>query len=206
MAPNFCARYGVKVIPEQTFCKDCDVLLTTAPTNIVTNDSAQLSIAPSSTAQPDAHSIAPSSTARLDAHFAASVLGITGGVLGVLIGALFLVLFLGAIQSYYAGYYSENAGPFILLLGLEAFGILAFSILGALGAAQKLEAKSTVNAGGLFLAGVVVLLCMLSIATPMATGNTSYFKYSLAYVLAGLVISVLFFLSGYLLLRKPASQ
>lgn len=124
----------------------------------------------------------------------------------MLIGALFLVLLVGAIQSYYAGYYSENAAaPFILLLGIEVFGILAFSILGALGAAQKLEARSTVNAGALFLAGVVVLLCMLSIAIPLATGNTSYFNYSLAYALAGLVISVLFFLSGYLLLRKPAS-
>jgi hypothetical protein len=159
---------------------------------MVINDSVQLFTAPSSTARPDAH-------------FAASVLGIIGGVLGVLIGALFLVLLVGAIQSYYAGYYSENAAPFILLLGLEAFGILAFSILGALGAAQKLEARSTVNVGGLFLAGVVVLLCMLSIAIPLATGNTSNFNYSLAYALAGLVISVLFFLSGYLLLRKPAS-
>ena len=114
----------------------------------------------------------------------------------MLIGALFFWALLITIQSYYAnpGNYYENAGSLILLSGLEVLGILAFSILGALGAAQKLDARSSVNAWGLFLAGVGVLICVLSIAIPRATGDTSNLSFALEFIFVGLVISLLFFL------------
>ena len=133
---------------------------------------------------------------------AARVSGIIGGVVGAILGALFLVvlLFVG-IPEYNAGYYAGYGWRIILTI-LASLGILAFSVLGALGAAQKLDARPTVNAGALCLAGVFVLLCMLYLFIPGATvdlGGASIF------IFAGLVISVLFFLSGFLLLRKPAS-
>jgi hypothetical protein len=136
----------------------------------------------------------------------ARVLGISGGVIGAIVGLLFFWGFLVEAQEYYSGnYFPANWGPDLLLWFVAVLGILAFSILGALGAAQKLDARPTVNAGALFLAGVVVLLCMLYFGSEAAMGGPDIFIFSLIFVFIGLMISVLFFLSGYLLLRKPAS-
>ena len=90
------------------------------------------------------------------------VLGITGGVLGGLIGALFCIFSLGIIWEYYAGYYPASSAPLIRSTFLASFGILAFSVIGALCAVQKLDSRSTVNAGGLFLAGGAVLVFMFT--------------------------------------------
>ena len=127
----------------------------------------------------------------------AKVLGIIGGIIGALIGGLFLVvlLFFG-IPQYNAGYYLVGQGGRLILPILASFGILAFSVLGALGGAQKLDARPTVNAGALFLAGVVVLFCTLYLFIPWGAA---------IFVFVGLFISVSFFLSGYLLFRIPAS-
>ncbi len=191
MASNYCPRCGAKIIPEQKFCHDCGELLTT--TNIPANGSLKRSKDLSATARPSAYP-----TAR--------VLGIIGGVLGALIGAFFLVVLLFFdIPYYYAGYYSENAGPWLLSLLVISFAILGFSIIGALGAAQKLDARPKVNAGALFVAGIVVLLILLSMAFGSAGGDTTNFSFSAVFGSAGLVIGVLFFISGFLILREPAS-
>ena len=193
MAPNFCPSCGAKLAPEQKFCQDCGVLLTPKSSNIVTSDSVQRSTTPSSTARPRAHS-------------EALELGIIGGALGGFIGVLVLWAFVGATQQYYAdpSSYSADAGSLILLGLLEGLGVLGFSIVGALGAAQKLDARSRGNAGGLFLAGVGVLICMLLITIPRATGGTFNFSYSLGFTFLGIIISVLFFLSASLLLPEAA--
>ena len=134
------------------------------------------------------------------------VLGITGGVLGGLIGTLFCIFSLGIIWEYYAGYYPASSAPLILLTFLASVGILAFSVIGALCAVQKLDSRSTVNAGGLFLAGGAVLVFMLYLMISQASGqDTATFIFSLAFIFAGLVVSILFFLCGYELLRKPTS-
>jgi len=133
------------------------------------------------------------------------VLGITGGVLGGLIGTLFCILSLVITQEYYAGYYPGSSVTFILVTFLASFGILAFSVIGALGAVQKLDSRLTVNAGGLFLSGGAVLVFMLYLMISQATGqDTATVIFSLAFIFIGLVVSILFFLCGYTLLRKPA--
>jgi len=134
------------------------------------------------------------------------VLGITGGVLGGLIGTLFCIFSLGILWEYYAGYYPASSAPLILLTFLASFGILAFSVIGALGAAEKLDSRLKVNAGGLFLAGGAITVLMLYLMISQATGqDTATFIFSLAFIFAGLVVSILFFLCGYELLRKPTS-
>jgi hypothetical protein len=189
MAPNFCAHCGEKVLPEQRYCPNCGTMRTTVSANIVTNDSVQ-------------HYAALSSTARPRAYSAAFKLGVVGGVLGVVIGILFIVLVLDNFLLYYAGYVYQDLGPVILLQFLTTLGILAFSILGALAAAQKLDARLKVNAGVLFIAGIVILPCFLFLTI---AGGIPPDAFIIAGIIAfiGFVISVLFFFSGYLLVREP---
>jgi len=131
---------------------------------------------------------------------AAYTIGFAGGVFGAIIGIGFLLAFFSNLSDFFASS-SKNTLGFILA-GLASFGFLAFSILGAFGAAQKLDARLTVNVRGLFLAGVGFLLCTLYV-TIIAAANPATSNGALLFFFIGLFISVLFFLSSYEFFRKP---